>query len=434
MFKLQASPPITADFNAIRLDPTHADVVILAGESKTPIFAHAAILMHRCEYYKNALSNRWNSSDQDLSTQLDGFAVSKHIHAVLSHPDADAKTVNIVLEFIYTGIANIPADYLSRVITFADYLTLDSLKSQCLDCWVARVLSPENALEFYALATRFRDYGCQTRALLCAKPVITETIVFTSGAGILKDMNHAELLQLLQFKNFPSWMRWIFLIHWSKLKQDCIIEPVNLGITTGYDIEKALADIMQFLPVIGLYKMEMDKFSTFVLPYLSMFPLDMQKTLSAHYKLTYSGEWCDTIFSEILREDVFLDLLNRLCKQLKKPFGVDDNMFECDRLFLSSESVHINIDFHKACNGKSNTIVLIKTISGSILGGFVDTAWQDFRNLRSVGNAFLFRIDTDDCGNIIDIEYFLPIISECAIGMPDPRNHIRNFYGPCFGQ
>ncbi|ORY49157.1 hypothetical protein BCR33DRAFT_782125 [Rhizoclosmatium globosum] len=297
------------------------------------------------------------------------IAVSKHIHTVLSHPDADAETVNIILEFIYTGIANIPADYLSRVITFVDYLTLDSLKSQCLVVGLRECYRQRMPWSFTLWLLDFVTMGVKL-VLFC-------------------------------------------------LKQDCIIEPVNLGITTGYDIEKALADIMQFLPIVGLYKMEMDKFSTFVLPYLSMFPLDMQKTLSAHYKLTYSGEWCDTIFSEILREDVFLDLLNRLCKQLKKPFGVDDNMFECGRLFLSSESVHINIDFHKACNGKSNTIVLIKTISGSILGGFVDTRGKIFGIFDLSGMHFCSGLIQMIVETSLTLNTFFPsfrnVLLECLI-------------------
>ncbi|KAJ3062245.1 hypothetical protein HDU99_005281, partial [Rhizoclosmatium hyalinum] len=206
--------------------------------------------MHRCEYYKNALSNRWNNSDQDLLIQLDGIAASKNIRTVLSHPDTDAEAVNIVLEFIYTGIANVPADYLSRVISFADYLTLESLKSLCLDCWATNMLAPENALELYVLATRMGHKEHQTRALMCIKPAIggKENLFLKNAADILKDMASAELNQLLRFQEFEPWMKWTILIHWSKLKQGCMVEPVNVGITEGYDKVQARTDVKQFLP------------------------------------------------------------------------------------------------------------------------------------------------------------------------------------------
>ncbi|ORY49155.1 hypothetical protein BCR33DRAFT_763572 [Rhizoclosmatium globosum] len=158
---LESKFSMTEDYNAMRLDKSLADIVILVDESKTPIYAHSVILSHRSEYYKKALSTRW-IKNQDRTVLLEGIALPtdldpQHIRAVLTHPDTDVETLNILLEYIYTGSACVPESQLSSVALFADYISMDDVKLQCLAYWNMHLLKGENALDFYALAVRLGE-------------------------------------------------------------------------------------------------------------------------------------------------------------------------------------------------------------------------------------------------------------------------------------
>ncbi|KAJ3066336.1 hypothetical protein HDU98_010378 [Podochytrium sp. JEL0797] len=139
------------DLHCLRSDQTFADVLLLVGEAKKPVSAHGNILSLRCDYYKQALAIRWSQS----VVIPEGVKVDeKGIRAVLSHPDIDEETMDVLLEFIYTGEADVPDTLLTSVAIAADQLLLESIKIQCLEHRVKHSLVPENALELYSLCDK----------------------------------------------------------------------------------------------------------------------------------------------------------------------------------------------------------------------------------------------------------------------------------------
>ena len=51
--------------------------------------------------------------------------------------------------------------------------------------------------------------------------------------------------------------------------------------------------------------------------------------------------------------------------------------------------------FHNRCDGKSNTISIIKNNLNYVFGGFASSAWNSYGNYISDPNAFLFSLRRD---------------------------------------
>ncbi|KAG2422469.1 hypothetical protein HXX76_015993 [Chlamydomonas incerta] len=115
-----AGPPprsLPADLGALldaQPDGT-ADLTIRVGERRFHV--HRAILFARCDYFRQRLGD-------------DGFADARA--AELELPDADADTFALLLCWLYTGDADIPADHARGLAELADRLLLPELCTAAL--------------------------------------------------------------------------------------------------------------------------------------------------------------------------------------------------------------------------------------------------------------------------------------------------------------
>ncbi|ORY49142.1 hypothetical protein BCR33DRAFT_847796 [Rhizoclosmatium globosum] len=422
VLQLTSATPLVSVYNAIRLDESVADVILLVGEERKPIYAHANILIHGSEYYKNALSGRWDH--QNLRESLEGVPVdsNKFLRAVLSHPDVDVETINIILEFIYTGSATVPESCLSRVAVFADFLTMEVVKKQCLDYWAMIRLSEANALDFYLLAKTLDSPEYESRALLCVKGV---SALAGNGMDILKAMDEVEIRELLSFKEFTPLTKWILLINWVKLKQGF---EVGCGFPQHFNFEIGVADLAPLISLVGLFKMDAQIINHCVRPYWEIIPPLLQNSLTDHFELDGSAEqWLEPLSSCILTQDALPVFLHRIAEKLSKRLSSWNLLFRTSPLIDETECDN---EFHKACNGHGNTVLLLKTTSGAILGAFADTAWDNFDKTHSAKEAFLFSVQISQSGSISDIEFYMPVNIRHAIGIKSTQNHVR---GPSFG-
>ncbi|KAI9334985.1 hypothetical protein BDR26DRAFT_936773 [Obelidium mucronatum] len=182
--------------NAIRADKAFADVLLLVGPAKTPVYAHAAILAANCAYYKQALSVRWKSPVPKKGLDIDPAV---KLRAVLTHPDIELQVMNIILEFIYTGTTEVPAILAEETALFADQILLESLKDQCLSYFTRNCISPVNAFDAFTLCGRLNYIKGQGTALFLASIDLSTAI--SSGKQCLKEMSPDIMAETLSFMN-----------------------------------------------------------------------------------------------------------------------------------------------------------------------------------------------------------------------------------------
>ena len=62
-------------------------------------------------------------------------------------------------------------------------------------------------------------------------------------------------------------------------------------------------------------------------------------------------------------------------------------------IFRKSEDGDTTADFHRLCDNKGKTLIMIETIEGRKFGGFTNDSWNTSSNWRSNPNDFVFSLD-----------------------------------------
>lgn len=105
-----------------------------------------------------------------------------------------------------------------------------------------------------------------------------------------------------------------------------------------------------------------------------------------------------------------------LCK-----FDLDAQKFSL--LYRASRDGFGAVDFHSKCDSHANTVTIIQTSKGFILGGYTQASWMPTaKDFKSDSNAFLFSLV-----NPLNKQFV------CKIIQPADAIECKANKGPCFG-
>ena len=65
-------------------------------------------------------------------------------------------------------------------------------------------------------------------------------------------------------------------------------------------------------------------------------------------------------------------------------------------LFRASKEGYRVSNFHSKCDGKTNTVTLVETMTGRRFGGFTDAQWDQSGNYKTGSNGFIFSLDNNE--------------------------------------
>ena len=65
-------------------------------------------------------------------------------------------------------------------------------------------------------------------------------------------------------------------------------------------------------------------------------------------------------------------------------------------LFRASRDGYRASNFHSKCDGKSNTVTLVETMTGRRFGGFTDAQWDQSSSYKTGSNGFIFSLDNNE--------------------------------------
>jgi len=108
-------------------------------------------------------------------------------------------------------------------------------------------------------------------------------------------------------------------------------------------------------------------------------------------------------------------LNNRLNKAVSKKLGKIP-------IYVASKDGDRAQDFHEKCDGKGPTVVIIKTRTGNIFGGYTDVSWDSIGSHQQSSSSFIFRLRPDIGWYELKSKFF----RTSAVG------HYKN-KGPVFG-
>ena len=125
--------------------------------------------------------------------------------------------------------------------------------------------------------------------------------------------------------------------------------------------------------------------------------------------------------SRVVMKESELDFVK---EEIKKNLGLQKNLedIKFTPLFSTARDGDMAKEFHKKCDGKSNSLVLVKTKTGKRFGGFTSLHWSyaSSGNWASDSKAFLFSLDKKKCYNIVQ-------------GNESYAIYCHSSYGPYFG-
>ena len=79
-----------------------------------------------------------------------------------------------------------------------------------------------------------------------------------------------------------------------------------------------------------------------------------------------------------------IGFISQELKQVSKKLG--------ETLFVASKDGQSSSHFHKACDGKGTTVVIVLTTSGNIFGGYAGSSWTSSGSYYAASTSFLFRL------------------------------------------
>ncbi|KAJ3266658.1 hypothetical protein HDU77_011407 [Chytriomyces hyalinus] len=410
------SSPLVSVLKQLRTDTAFADVCLLVGASETPILAHACILAANSDYYKEALSAKWrrdaeeqektedildDSSSFKKSNTSSGKRIATQRITTLRHPETDTQVVEIVLEFLYSGQTRVCESQLVGVAQFADEILLRGFAMDCLSHFVSSALSARNALEVFVACDRMGCDGHKERALLLVKSDLDDCLALGSASLAGMSMNAFEAALL--FRAFSHLDRWALLVARAKSLQGLPVAVNDTADNVRLDWDKAAADVSDFLPLVKLFSFTPQEYDASVAPYLSMLPESMHDYLQFHYHgalperavLEWGSETATFERSKILNHKQLHLLERELRVYIPLHANCTAGSQSTDGMVLvhrGSTSQFSAAEFHQECKGKRNTVSIIKTASGKIVGGFVDCAWTSNSGYLEATRAFLFQV------------------------------------------
>ncbi|KAJ3243731.1 hypothetical protein HDU78_011869 [Chytriomyces hyalinus] len=371
----------------IRKDTAYADVDLVF-EDGIVLNAHAVVLASTSDYFKEALSEKWTANAFDSLEMIDDKADSKLSRIsnkrprsnskkiTLYHPDVDAETAKIVLDYMYLGDVDIPASLASSVIEFANEIMVFSLVQKCADILVKEEnLSVKNALAFYLLCDR-KQVIENEKSIGLNKMLLNLPLSLESGRDVLSQMSEGDVETMLLFESFEPLHRWRILIAWCKSSLDTEGDlSLESKLPEEFQIEVASKLIEPLLPVVELFKISAGN-ACLMEPFQVLLSESMQRMLAFHLKgTTRSGgnRWKSDVPSQPGKNMV--DVIKQHLSDLFDNDALDYVLVFHGEPGTRTES-SLQSDLHEARNGTQNTLTLVKLKTGTIFGEYFNEAWR----------------------------------------------------------
>ncbi|KAJ3075373.1 hypothetical protein HDU98_008327 [Podochytrium sp. JEL0797] len=211
------------------------------------------------------------------------------------------------------------------------------------------------------LSKRLNFAAGKEGALLQASDDINVSV--EAGRDLLLEMKAVDVAEILVFQSLPSLSRWRFLVAWLKLQQGVEDLSLESGVG-GLNLSVAREDVKCLVPLLSgaLFAISLAEFQDHVEPYIELFSDEIRISLEVHFKTAFPlgvQPWQATEVSpSTILSIQAMQGLNTALKGFIKLHPVDaTNM---NLLFRASVANFDHDKFHEACDGKRNTLTLIK--------------------------------------------------------------------------
>ncbi|GBC07283.1 hypothetical protein RclHR1_07360006 [Rhizophagus clarus] len=372
---------VICDLEKSLTDDEEYDVIIYAGENENvkEIHAHSFILRTRSQYFRTAFSNKlYEKKDERF---------------IFKKPHISPYLFEIILRFIYCGkvdLTKLQGPDALKLLMLMDEINIPTLIHHVQEYLIKHRYeflqqSPIKILEIvyrYETFTELRNF--------CLEKVCTEPdILFKSNkfislkAPLLELFLKRDDLSLDEIVVWESLIKWCFAQHDANISQD----------PTQWDKEEIVImerTIHRFIPLIRFHYISSKDFVTKVYPFKEIIPKDLISNIlmfrmapdeKLNTDMQPPRKSINNIDSTIINQKhvtIFTNWIDRKSCKFKL-------------LYRASRDGNTAAAFHKQCDNKGATIVIIKIKnSEQIVGGYNPLNWDSNNKYKLAYDNFIF--------------------------------------------
>ncbi|XP_011268118.1 RCC1 and BTB domain-containing protein 1 [Camponotus floridanus] len=166
-------------------DSSTSDLTIQV--EKQSIHVHKAILMIRCQYYRNMFKYNWKENDQNIITQ-DQFSYNVY---------------KAFLEYLYTGIINLPSEKVLELAQLADAYGETNLKENCV-LLIKQTITVSNVAMIYKEAVQYNSQEVEEICFQFALDHLTDMVQTENFINLNEDIKTNFLIKAAKVGAFKK--------------------------------------------------------------------------------------------------------------------------------------------------------------------------------------------------------------------------------------
>ncbi|CAG8522902.1 7086_t:CDS:2 [Cetraspora pellucida] len=431
------SDDLIEDFKKLYETKERFDTIIIVGEEPNVerIYAHSIILCTRSTYFRSALSDKWVE-------RKDGYWI-------LSKPNLNALTFEIILKFLYCGIvdfSNQKVETILEVLVAADEFLIQKLIDFVQSFFITNSYtylqqSPIKMVHFIIHNNQFNELKEAYLEAICRNP----HLLFDSGEFLLLEEDALKLILKCDNLDMKEHVIWKKLVEWG-IAQNTVLEDTKsdgmMSVDTknndmmyedtknnGTMCEDTKSDGMmcedkendainilketlgELIKLIRFYQMDHKEFIPEVWEYMSILPKDLVKDvlrcyLDSDVKPFYEPfliRWGNfKIDSILINKEIALLLMKWIDKKSIDDKNIKGFKYKFNLLFRSSLDGFSSQVFHRKCDNKGATFIIAKIKDSKFLiGGYNPLDWVGKNLWKRTTSSFLFAFDPNEHKNAV---------------------------------
>ncbi|RHZ75822.1 hypothetical protein Glove_209g92 [Diversispora epigaea] len=389
---------LSSDFTQILDDSEDYDVIVEVGEEQLYLI-HSIILRNRSPYFQKNLP----------ILARDEFRIRK-----IKKTHIPVKVFDIIIRYIYGGtisLENLDPSLIYDLMVAGDEFCLDEfinyLESYLLDINIEWLY--KNFDLIYHTCFKYETF--QKLQKFCTDTVaknpeiIFNTKEFTSiDENALVELIKRDDLRLEEGKIWDQMIKWGIGQN-PELHDD----PVKWKEEDYLSLEITLQNC---LPLIRYFQVSGDDFFDKIRPYKKLLSPSLWDDLIKHFIVPdrpINNNLLLPRFSTVITETQVALISSWIDRKKKKNnddndnndddefYNVSNNPYEFSLIFRASRDGFSTKAFYDQCNGKDNTIIVLKVKdTKEILGGYNPLAWHKIGGYQNTNDSFIFSLNDED--------------------------------------
>ncbi|RIA81121.1 hypothetical protein C1645_837491 [Glomus cerebriforme] len=379
------------------------DVIIYVGEEPDfkEFYSHSETLCSKSDYFKKLLS------DKDIEKKDEKY--------VIKEPNITPQVFDVIIKYLSTGqvnVSNKSGIEILNIIIASDDLKLNQFVKLAQDSLIEhRKFLQNDPIGIFQMI--YNNKALKNIQELCLEKICYEPeILFNSDKFVNLPAPPLEIILKRNDVNLEEIEIWEYLIKWALAQEKTLNDDISKWNQENFIVFERI--FHKFIPLIRFYDISSEDYYYKVRPYEKILPKELQEEILKFHMIpgyvpTFNISSRRYVDSVLINQKHIAIFANWIDKEGGSKKYADIN-YKFNLLYRASRDGNTAAAFHKKCNNKGATIVVVK-IKGTkrLVGGYNPLDWfQSNSYTKSTQESFIFYfndyrdINTGKIGRVIN--------------------------------